>query len=111
MPLELRRCGEGIGQKSLRRQARHAVQAVGNAPADDLDGEMTGKLLVGGHGYGGQCGRRRRIAVAIAIGIGSGQDDGDGRPEDGRGVVVVAGRLGVESGEVRTAVDLSVEVR
>lgn len=56
MSLELRRFGEGVGQQSRRRQARHAVQAVGNATADDLDGEMAGQLLVRGNGYGGQCG-------------------------------------------------------
>mmetsp|Transcript_12483 Transcript_12483/g.35733 ORF Transcript_12483/g.35733 Transcript_12483/m.35733 type:complete len:243 (-) Transcript_12483:298-1026(-) len=50
--LELRRFGEGIGQQTRRRQARHAVKAVGNASADHIDGEMAGQLLVGGDGYG-----------------------------------------------------------
>ena len=105
MSLELRRIGKSIGQYARRREARNAVQTVGDAPAHHLDGEMPRQLVVGGHGDGRQGGGGRRC-----VAVGGGQNDGDGRLDDGQVIVIVGGIFGMQRWKVRAAVYLGVEI-
>ena len=105
MSLELRRIGQSIGQYARLREARNAVQTVGDAPAHHLDGEMPRQLVVGGHGDGRQGGGGRRC-----VAVGGGQNDGDGRLDDGQVIVIVGGIFGMQRWKVRAAVYLGVEI-